>query len=168
MFITYTPGVVADAFTDLDAFEGMIVNVASTVTVDSVDYRVFETGTVLGTQVSVPIKWNIDGVFQEAAPALPPSRSLSEGYNLWTPHAIQPGEFEDPGFLRAAVVTPPGNLAVSAVSQINRVDAVVDASAPGGFDAEVESRFQSLGPGDSLGLMRSYWTYMVGDAVITP
>ena len=66
------------------------------------------------------------------------------------------------------MVTPPGNLAVSAITQINRVDAVPDEDEPGGFGVEVEQAFSSSGPGDVLELMRSYWTFMVGDATITP
>jgi hypothetical protein len=167
-FPVYTPGTGTDSFTSLSAFDGMIVNIPSTITVSSTAYNVFQTGTVLGSTVKVPIKWNVPGIFTEPAPALPPSKLLSSGYNLWTPHATDAGLFERPGFLRAAVVTPPGNLAVSAITQVNRIDAVADSTAPGGFDVEVESRFSSAGPGDTLDVMRSYWTFMVGAATITP
>ena len=113
------------------------------------------------------MKWNIGGVFQNPPPALPPTKDLAAGWNLWTPLAVDAGAFEDPGFLRAAVVTPPGNLAVSAVTQISRIDAIANSAVTGGFEAEVESRFSSAGPGDTLELMRSYWTFLVGSNPVT-
>jgi hypothetical protein len=155
------------SFTTLAPFVGMIVDVAANVTVGGTSYAVFDTGTVLGSPVKVPVKWNIGGTFQTPPPALPPTKDLTPGWNLWTPHGVNAGLFEEPGFLRAAVVTPPGNLAVSAVTQISRIDAIADSTAPGGFDAEVESRFNSAGPGDTLELMRSYWTFLVGSNPVT-
>jgi hypothetical protein len=166
-FLSFTTGAATPSFTTLAPFDGMIVDVATNVTVASVSYAVFDTGTVLGSTVKVPIKWNIAGVFQAPPPSLPPDKVLALGWNLWTPHAVNAGLFEEPGFLRAAVVTPPGNLAVSAITQISRIDAIADNAAPGGFDAEVESRFSSAGPGDTLELMRSYWTFLVGSNPVT-
>jgi hypothetical protein len=168
-FTSFRPdGQGTPSFVELNAFDGMIVVVNSSITVDSVEYAVFDTGTVLGSRVDVPIKWNVPGVFVQSGASLPPGKAMRSGWNVWTPHAINPGLFENPGFLRAAVVTPPGNLAVSAITLVNSIDAIADSTAPGGFDAAVESGFTSSGPGDTLSLMRSYWTFMVGDATITP
>jgi hypothetical protein len=167
-FVTFTPGAASDTFETLAPFDGMIVSVLPTIEVDGGSFNVFDTGSVLGSVVNVPIKWNVAGVFTLPPPALPPSEELLTGFNLWTPHATNADLFENPGFLRGAVVTPPGNLAVSAISQINRADAVADETEPGGFGIETEQAFSSAGPGDTLELMRSYWTFMVGDATITP
>ena len=76
------------------------------------------------------------------------------------------------------MIGPSGQLAVSAITQVNRVDAVYDAAGTnvntaGGFYVEVEQGFTSQFPGTTaapelLQVMRAYWTYMVGDATITP
>jgi hypothetical protein len=165
-FHVYLPGDGVDTLTSVSPFDGLIVNVRTSIEVGGTAIPVFTTGTVSGSTVRVPIKWNAAGVFQQSGAALPPSKDFSAGFNLWSPHATVDDLFERPGFLRAAVVD--GDVAVSAITQINRIEAVLDNSEPGNIGIQVENRFQSSGPGDVLTLMRAYWTFMVADVTITP
>jgi len=165
-FHVYLPGDGVDTLTSVSPFDGLIVNVRTSIEVGGSAIPVFTTGTVSGSTVRVPIKWNAAGVFQQSGAALPPSKDFSAGFNLWSPHATVDDLFERPGFLRAAVVD--GDVAVSAITQINRIEAVLDNSEPGNIGIQVENRFQSSGPGDVLTLMRAYWTFMVADVTITP
>lgn len=161
-FVYYVPGDATDTLDSISPFDGLIVSVRSVVGTTPV----FTEGTVFGATVQVPIRWNASGVFQESGAALPPSKDFAAGFNLWSPHATKDDLFERPGFLRAAVVA--GDVAVSAITQINRIDAVLDTDEPGNIGIEVENRFQSSGPGDLLTLQRAYWTFMVAPATITP
>ena len=125
-FFQFIPGAGgANTLNTVSPFDGLIVNVRSVLGTTAV----FTEGTVFGATVQVPIRWNASGVFQESGAALPPSKDFAAGFNLWSPHATKNDLFERPGFLRAAVVA--GDVAVSAITQINRIDAVLDTDEPG-------------------------------------
>jgi hypothetical protein len=166
-FLTYTPGA-SNSLTDLAAFMGLLVKVRSTVTISGIAYDVFDTApdpSGAGSLVNVPIKWNVGGIFLSPG-STPPTKSMAAGFNLWTPHSQSSILFTNA--LRGALIGSGGEAAVSAITQVNRVDAVIDATSAGGFKTEVEQGFLSLFTSESLELMRAYWTYMLTDRVITP
>ena len=162
-FIVHTPGAGAtDTLTEMEAFQGMIINTNETAT--STD--IFKKVTVAGftaTQ-SVPIRINIEGVFFRQVPGqipeAPPDKELRVGYNLVAPHILTETLFDR--VYRGALI--PDELAVSAVGFERRVDATSDGSD---IDAEITEEFVSNSIGDFLKAVFSYWTFIVDDVADT-
>jgi len=163
-FLTFTPGA-SNGLEDLEPFIGLIVKVKSEVSVNGTAHSVFDTEANPTGQgvVDVPIAWNVDGPFIVLG-GLPPSKELIPGFNHWTPHAQDSILFVNA--LRGALIGG-SELAVSAITAVNRIDATIDPSQAGGFTVEVEQGFLSAFPGDALEILRSYFTFLVGNSNAT-
>ena len=165
-FLVFTPGGVTPTLTDLEPMLGLIVKVRTELDVPEASiHPVFDTApnpTGEGT-VEAPIAWNVEGPFIELG-GLPPSKEFIPGWNHWTPHAQDPIVFDN--VLRGALIGG-AQLAVQAITATNLIDAVIDPEAPGGFSVVVEQGFLSAFPGDTLEILRAYFTFLVGDSSAT-
>ena len=168
-FLIYNP-IGADTLTDIAPFLGLIVKVKSTVDVDGAgpiaSVSVFDTApdpSGASSDVKVPVAWNATGLVLNPG-STPPTKDLVTGFNLWTLHAEQSLSFDFA--LRGALI--PTQLAVSAITQTNLINAVADTSVLGGFGVDISQGFQSNFPGSSLKPTRAYWTLMAGNATISP
>ena len=157
-FIVHTPGTGAtDTLTDLEPFQGMLVNTNTEVS----GTDVFKKVTVAGFTAaqSVPIRINIEGVFFRQG-EVPPGKELRVGCNLVAPHILDDTLFDR--VYRGALI--PDELAVSAVGFERRVDATSDGPD---IDAEITEEFVSNSLGDFLKAVFSYWTFIVDDVADT-
>ena len=162
-FIVHTPGPGAtDTLTDLEPFQGMIINTNTTAASTDIFKKVSVAGFT-ATQ-SVPIRINIQGVFFRQVPGqipeAPPDKELRVGYNLVAPHILIETLFDR--VYRGALI--PDELAVSAIGFERRVDATSDGSD---IDAEITEEFVSNSIGDFLKAVFSYWTFIVDDVADT-
>ncbi len=157
-FIVHTPGDgAADTLTELKPFQGMIINAKTAyVADDSSSTEVFKQVSVAGftAKQSVPIKFNIQGVFFRQG-EVPPEQELRVGYNLVAPHILIDTSFDS--VFRGALI--PYELAVSALTFERRVD----ASITDDINASIFETFQSKSLGGILSPVRSYWTFIVDD-----
>ena len=164
-FTVFTPGAGTDTLTDIAPFQGMLVKVLTTKTVSGTPFNVFDTAadpTGGSGTVNVPVKWNVAGVFLSPG-SVPPSKTLVAAFNLITPHIQFTSTFDN--VLRGALIGPSGQLAVSAITQVKRIDAL---AGTGSVTAEVEEGFTSTFPGGNLEPGRAYWVFIVSGATITP
>ena len=169
VFQIYNPLGTSD-LTAIAPFLGMIVKVKSTVDIDGAgalgSVNVFDTApdpSGASSDVKVPVAWNTTGVVLNPG-STPPTKDLVTGFNLWTLHAEQSLSFDFA--LRGALI--PTQLAVSAITQTNLINAVADTSVLGGFGVDISQGFQSNFPGSTLEPTRAYWTLMAGNATISP
>ena len=163
-FLSYTPSASADTLTSLTAKMGLLVNVAATVTVSGSDIDVFDTAenpTVsAGSDVTVPIAWNVIGEYLPSGQATPPVKTVKTGFNLVTVHAPTDTQSFDNVF-RGALV--PNARAISATTSQNEVNAIYDASEPGNISTLLNEGAELLFPTDTLAVMRSYWLQLADD-----
>ena len=158
-FLSFTTSASADTLTDYAPFQGMIIKTKETVN----GVQVFDKVPVTGftADQAVFIKLNIPGVFFNVG-AVPPSKTLSSGYNLVAPHILEDTLFED--VFRGALI--PDELAVSAITFRRSVTPVPNSQ---GLGVEIVEGFETNGKGNSLSPELSYWTFIVsGTPTITP
>jgi hypothetical protein len=169
-FTSFVPGPTADTLTAYTAKSGIIVQVRSTVTTASGTVDVFDTAanpTVSGgSDVTVPIKWTVAGSFLPSGATIPPTKTVVTGFNLITAHAKGTMSFDN--VLRGALI--PVQRAIDALTSLNQIDAVFDATAVGGVAVEVSQGAEQLFPGQNLEPMRAYWVRLADDpnAVVDP
>jgi len=158
-FVVYSPGEGAsDTLTDLKAFQGLTIKTRTATTTGATTTSVFKQAAVEGFSAtqSVPIKYNIEGVFFKQG-ALPPDKELRVGYNLVAPHIMSNTAFTT--VYRGALI--PKELAVSALTFERDVLASVDTT--GVISATVTEAFSANSGPDLLKPSFSYWTYIVDD-----
>jgi len=155
-FVVYSPGDGAsDTLTDLKAFQGLTIKTKSTSATGTAVFKQAKVEGFSATQ-SVPIKYNIQGVFFKQG-ALPPDKELRVGYNLVAPHIMSDTAFTT--VYRGALI--PKELAVSALTFERDVVASVDST--GAIAATVTEAFSANSGPDLLKPTFSYWTYIVDD-----
>jgi hypothetical protein len=155
-FVVYSPGDgAADTLTDLTAFQGMTIKTKSESATGTAVFRQAEVEGFSATQ-SVPIKYNIQGVFFKQG-QLPPDKEMRVGYNLVAPHILSDTAFTT--VYRGALI--PKELAVSALTFERDVVASVDST--GAIAATVTEAFSANSGPDLLKPTFSYWTYIVDD-----
>ena len=157
-FIVHTPGSGAtDTLTDMEPFQGMLVNTKTDVSGTDVFKKVSVAGFT-ATQ-SVAIRVNVEGVFFRQG-EVPPNKELRVGYNLLAPHVLDDTLFER--VFRGALI--PKELAVSAIAFERSVDATTDGTD---IDAEITEVFVSNSIEDIMKAVFSYWTFIVDDVADT-
>jgi len=164
-FLVHTPGSegASDTLVDMDPFQGMNVNVKSTVGTGTSTTDVFKKVAVSGftAKQAVPIRVNISGVFVSTEPGvLPPDLELRVGYNLIAPHILDESAFER--VFRGAL--EPVTQAISALSFERRVDATSDADT---ITAQIFEGFVTKSVGDLMRPEMSYWTFIASNPAQT-
>jgi hypothetical protein len=158
-FLVHTPGAAADTLEDMDPFQGMNINVKTTVGTGTSTTDVFKKVAVSGftAKQAVPIRVNISGVFVSTEPGvLPPDLEMRVGYNLIAPHILDDSAFER--VFRGALV--PVTQAISALSFERRVDATSDADS---ITAQIFEGFVTKSVGDQIRPEMSYWTFIASN-----
>ena len=164
VFLVHTPSPSADTLSSLKPFQGIIINTSATSSVSSTTYNVFKKASVTGFSAlqDVPIRMNIQGTFIQTGNVLPPSKTLSPGFNLVAPQILTDTTFDI--IYRGALI--PDQLAVSAIA-FDRNVSVIDKGTS--IEAEIFEGFVVKSLGDLLKPVLSYWTFIVsGTPTITP
>ena len=163
-FLVHTPGPAADTLLVLEPLQGMIMKTNANPVINSATVDIFKLLSVTGftAQQSVPIRFNIKGLFFKTGAVTPPQKTLAAGYNLVAPHILADTTFDL--VYRGALV--PNQLAVSAITFERRVDATQGSAK---VDAEIFEGFTVDSLGDLLKPTLSYWTFIVsGTPILTP